>query len=227
MPRKPDPQSAARKPARVQGAPKAPKTEVQQRIVIPAINVEILAVKIIGDEPLICHKWSVKAKTMMLAKQMKQAQPKREAKDPKQDFQDSLYAFPGGGFGFPSTAFKASMVNACRFVAGIPMTVARGAFHVVPDDQDKEGNPLVKIQGHPTPREDMVRLETGVADIRYRGEFKVWSCKLRVRYNANVISPEQLVNLLNTAGFAVGVGEWRPSAPQSKSGSFGTFHIEE
>lgn len=33
---------------------------------------------------------------------------------------------------------------------------------------------------------------------------------------------EQIVNLFNVAGFACGVGEWRPS----KDGSFGTFHVE-
>lgn len=215
-----------RKSVSASATPEKPGKQVEAKITIPAIAVEVLTVKIVGDAPLISHKWSEKAKRMMLDKQMKKPTPKREAKVPEQDFEDSLYRFPGGGFGFPATAFKAAMVNACRFVAGIPMTVARGAFHVHYDGHDAQGNPLVKIQGHPTPREDMVRLETGVADIRYRGEFKDWACKLRIRYNANVISPEQLVNLLNTAGFAVGVGEWRPSAPQSKSGSFGTFHVE-
>ena len=31
-----------------------------------------------------------------------------------------------------------------------------------------------------------------------------------VRYNQGVLSESQILNLLNTAGFAVGVGEWRP-----------------
>jgi hypothetical protein len=54
----------------------------------------------------------------------------------------------------------------------------------------------------------MVRVGMGTADIRYRGEFKTWSATVTVRYNARVLSADQVVNLFNTAGFAVGVGEW-------------------
>lgn len=62
----------------------------------------------------------------------------------------------------------------------------------------------------------------GTADIRYRGEFPEWSTEITLRYNANVLSPEQVANLFNVAGFAVGVGEWRPQ----RDGSFGMFHVE-
>jgi hypothetical protein len=44
---------------------------------------------------------------------------------------------------------------------------------------------------------------------------------VRVRFNANVLSAAQIVNLFNTAGFGVGIGEWRPE----KDGQFGMFHV--
>ena len=68
----------------------------------------------------------------------------------------------------------------------------------------------------------MVRIGMGVADLRYRGEFKQWSTTLNIRYNANVMSMEQIVNLFNIGGFSCGVGEWRPE----KGGSNGMFHVE-
>jgi len=71
-------------------------------------------------------------------------------------------------------------------------------------------------------REDMVRIAMGTADIRYRGEFKQWKVRLLVRYNASVLSPAQIYNLFNLAGFGVGVGEGRPE----KNGSWGMFHVE-
>lgn len=80
---------------------------------------------------------------------------------------------------------------------------------------------FVTIEGTPTMREDMVRIAMGTADIRYRGEFKEWRTTFVIRYNANVLSLEQIVNLFNTGGFGIGVGEWRPQ----KDGSFGMFHI--
>jgi hypothetical protein len=68
----------------------------------------------------------------------------------------------------------------------------------------------------------MVRVGMGTADIRFRGEFREWRTRLTVRYNARVLSDEQIVNLFNTAGFAVGIGEWR----SEKDGSYGLFHVE-
>lgn len=181
---------------------------------VPKIDVRQIQLRVVGDSPLICHKWSEKAKKQMLDKQMKKAKTAKDAKDPQKDYEDSLYAHPDGGYGFPCVAFKAAAVGACRFSDGIKMTEARGAFHVVGE--------LAKIDGDPRMREDMVRVGMGKADIRFRGEFPSWGTTLTVAYNASVLSPEQIVNLFNLAGFGVGVGEWRPE----KDGSYGRFHIE-
>jgi hypothetical protein len=195
--------------------PKQSQPQQTQDVIIelPRLKLQTMQITLVGDSPLICHAWSKKAKAAMLAKQMKKAAQAKAAKDPEQDFKDSLYAHPDGGWGFPAVAFKASAVDACTHIANITKVEARGAFHI-----DGE---LVKIEGKPTPREDMVRIGMGVADIRYRGEFKKWRCTFSLRYNANVISVEQILNLFNTAGFAVGVGEWRPS----RDGSNGMFHV--
>lgn len=182
-------------------------------IQIPKIDVRQMTITLIGDSPLICHRWSEKAKKQMLDKQMKKAKTAKEAKDPDADFKASLYGLPDGGYGFPCVAFKSAAVGACRFSDGIKMTEARGAFHVVGE--------LAKIDGTPNMREDMVRVGMGTADIRHRGEFKTWRVSLLISYNASVFSPEQIVNLLNLAGFGVGVGEWRPE----KDGSYGRFHV--
>lgn len=182
-------------------------------ISIPKIDVKQMLVTLIGDSPLICHRWSEKAKKEMLDKQMKKAKTARAAKDPEANYRDSLYEHPEGGYGFPCVAFKAAAVGACRFAEGMKMTEARGAFHIVGE--------LAKIDGTPSMREDMVRVGMGAADIRHRGEFKTWRVELLVSYNASSVSPEQIINLLNLAGFGVGVGEWRPE----KDGSYGRFHV--
>jgi hypothetical protein len=189
------------------------KEQEAQRVEIPIINRQSVDISIVGDSPLICHKWSDKAKKMILDKQMKKAKGNREAKDPEQDYLESLYVHPDGGYGFPCVAFKASAVGACRFVDGMTMTQARGALHV--------NGELASLDGEPQMREDMVRIGNGVADIRYRGEFPTWRTKISVSYNADVLSLEQIFNLFNIAGFGVGVGEWRPE----KDGSYGRFHV--
>lgn len=182
---------------------------------LPKLQIGTIKIRIVGDSPLICHRWSEKAKKQILDKQMGVATAGREHKNPEQDVHDSLYHLDGGGYGFPTIGFKNAAVTACTSLGkSITKVQARQAFHVVGE--------LVTIEGEPTPREDMVRVGQGTADIRFRGEFKQWACTLTVRYNTRVLSAEQICNLFNTAGFAVGVGEWRAE----KDGSYGLFHVE-
>lgn len=129
-------------------------------IEIPKIQISQMEIVLVGDSPLVSHRWSDKAKKMMLGKQMKEAKAAKEAKDPHQDYLDSLYVHPDGGYGFPTIAFKAAAIKACRFTDGVKMTEARGAFHIVGD--------LARVEGEPNMREDMVRIAMGTADIRSR-----------------------------------------------------------
>lgn len=194
-------------------APAPPDSGTTLGVLIPRIDVRQMEITVIGDSPLICNAWSAKAVQQMLDKQMKKAKAAKSAKDPQADFEASLYKLPDGGFGFPAIGFKAAAVSACRFSDGVKMTSARGAFHI-----DAE---FVKIEGTPTPRQDMVRVGMGVADIRFRGEFKQWRASFIVSYNSAALSPEQIVNLFNLAGFGVGIGEWRPE----RDGQSGRFHV--
>lgn len=193
------------------------------------LQIERTAMKLtlVSDGPLVCHAWSSKAKQMMLDKQMKKATATKAAKDPWLDFCESLYWLDGmplgptqedvdtAAFGFPVIAFKAAAIGACRWTE-LKMTEMRGAFHI-----DGE---FARIQSDPPcPRQDMVRVGMGTADIRYRGEFKKWSVTLSIVFNARAISAEQLINLFQLAGFGVGVGEWRPE----KDGSWGIFHVDK
>ena len=201
-------------------------------LIVPDLRIREMVVPVIGTSPLIVHAWSQKAKLEMLGKQMKVAKGAKEAKDPWQDFQDSLYRLPGGGYGFPSVAFKAAAVTACTSVADMTKVAARQAFHIVgeqiliPSAYEHNGRrmearyDLVRIiAGDPEMREDMVRVGMGTADIRYRGQFWPWAVRLKVAYNEGVLSEGQIMNLLNTAGFGVGVGEWRAE----KDGTYGRF----
>jgi hypothetical protein len=183
-------------------------------VTLPPLKIETVQVTLVGDTPLIVHRWSEKAKKQMLDKQMKKATAGKEAKDPERDFRESLYVLEDGSYGFPIIGFKAAAVTACTSIGSMTKVAARQAFHV-------DGEYAVIEGGEPVMREDMVRIAMGTADIRYRGEFKDWWTTITVKYNGNVMSAEQILNLMQTAGFAVGVGEWRPE----KDGQFGRFHV--
>lgn len=197
---------------------KAKGSSEVETITLPEPDFREVTFKVIGIAPLIVNRFSEKAKQMMLDKQTKKATKGREAKVPEDQFQQSIYYFKDGKrTGFPAVGFKAAMTRAGKLL-GLPMTDTRGKFHV---KETEEG--LVLIKGKPEMREDMVRLATGVADIRFRGCYQDWSADVTILYNASFISQEQLANLLNTAGFSCGIGEWRPE--KSNSGSFGLFKI--
>lgn len=186
-------------------------------------NQKSIEIFIIGMTPLITHAWSEKAKKMMRDKQMGKAVPKKSPKDPEEDFKSAMYLTTDGVCGYPASGLKAAIVTAARITGGVPMTKLKVAIFVEADDPFTG---LLKIYGkhEPIMREDMVRLETGVADMRYRPEFREWAMKLRVTFNANILTEEQVVNLIDSAGDG-GIGEWRASAPNSYSGDFGRFRI--
>lgn len=190
-----------------------------QEVDLPRPDIRTIEIRIKGLSSLIMHAWSDKAKKMMLDKQTKKATAGREAKDPQQDYEQSMYHTPGGGYGFPATAFKNAMVRAGTYTDN-KMTYLRGAFYVMGVRTPAQGD-LVPILGEPQPREDMVRVGMGTADIRYRAEFVDWTATLRVQYNARAISAEQVVNLVSVAGFSVGVGDWRPE----KDGDHGRWEV--
>lgn len=186
-------------------------------IQLPPLRTSDIVITLVGTSSLISHKFADKQRRIMLEKQMGKATSGREAKNPQADFESSIYRLPDGSCGFPATAFKSAAVSACTSLGkSISKVAARQSHHVLGD--------MVKIEGmQPVMREDTVRVGNKQADLRYRAEFKPgWRVRLKIRYNEAVLSAEQIVNLYNIAGFAVGVGEWRPE----KSGQFGMFEVE-
>jgi len=192
---------------------------ITMKFEIPKPNIKSMMVKIKGTNPLIFNKWSEKAKEMMLDKQQKKVAKPREAKDPDKLIEDSFYKDSTGKVAFPALSIKQALVGAARSIEGLPMTLLRGAVFVC---GDKDG--LIPVQyKEKTGRSDMVRVGMGVADIRFRGQVNDWSMKFLVKFNGDVISPEQVLNLLNTAGFSCGLGEWRPE----RNGDYGTFEVSQ
>jgi hypothetical protein len=192
----------------------ATKTAEQKTgVSIPAMAIQKLQLTLIGDSELIVHKWSEKAKKEMLDKHMMLPKPPKTARDPHAEYLESLYVISEGVYGFPTIGVKASAVSACSFLPEMTKVEARGTFHI-----DEE---FVTIEGEHRMREDMVRVGMGAADLRYRAGFPEWRTTFAVKFNSAVLSAEQIVNLFNTAGFAVGIGEWRPQ----KNGQFGRYHV--
>lgn len=193
---------------------KAAPKNVVDTVKIPALDIRTMSITLESDSPLLMHRFGEKAKTAMLEKQMKIAQGPRDTRNPEAEYKASMYLTSDGHLYFPATAFKKAAVDACSQVSGIHKTLARSAFHVVGDQ--------ILVNGKPRMRSDMVRVANGSPMERFRAEIPQWKVVLTIRYNQNVLARAQILNLFNTAGFGVGVGEWRPQ----KNGTFGMFHVK-
>lgn len=198
-------------------------------IALPEIKIRTMRFTIEGDSPMVTHNWDIKALEMIAAKQRGAGKAGKEARVPEAEFMAGLYVLPEckpvlhdedapdfwaeGRFGFKSVGMKCALVRAATD-AQMKMSDARRAFHVDGD--------LVEIHGGPPVMDtSMVRIGMGTSDIRYRPRWDKWHCNVQLRFNAGVISAEQIANLVRIAGFGVGLCEWRPE----KGGPWGMFSL--
>ena len=189
-------------------------------ILLTKLQREIAEIEIVGTAPLIVHRWSEKAKLMMLQAQQGKKVPK-DPKDPKLDFESSMYRFADGSHGFPVTAFKSATVKGARAFKNVRMTELRQMLTFLVDGYCTDGMQLTRLSTtDPVMREDMVRVGMGTADLRYRAMYEEWSAILRIEYLPTSIDLESIVALVDAGGMN-GIGEWRPE----KSGSFGTYEV--
>jgi hypothetical protein len=179
-----------------------------------------IIISIEGQTPLIPHKWSEKAKRLMLDKQQGKALANKAPKSPEQEAHDATYWLHDGRPGMPARAFKAAIADAARHFDGIAIVTVKQAVFVVGEGHDQ----LVPIDGDISMREDMPRNANGVTDMRYRHQIFPWAADLEIEYVESALTPNALVALVDAAGLG-GVGDWRPSAPKSKSGTFGRWQV--
>jgi hypothetical protein len=187
------------------------------------IEERTAAIPIVGVTPVIPHRWSEKSLRLMREAQSgSKARAKHAPKVPEEEAEAATYRLPDGRPGIPATAFKAAIVGACRLFDGISLVQAKQAFFVNGEGSEQ----LVAIDGTPTLREDTPRNATGVADLRYRYAYWPWRALLLVTFLPTVVDEASVVALVAAAGTG-GVGDWRPSAPKSLTGTFGRFTVAD
>lgn len=188
-------------------------------VTVPEIDKQVLIITLIGDSRLVVNRNDVKLLEDNRKPKPTNKPPKLQPVDPKKEMERKLYRL-NGGYGFKAIGFKQCAVTAAND-ANMMKTMTRRAFHVVGEPND-EGVDLVKIIGKPKCRKDVVvNPNTHGASVAYRPEFWPWRVEVKIIYNAGIITPAQIINLYELAGFGVGVGEWRPE----KDGDWGMFHV--
>lgn len=206
-------------------------TKASTTITISPPNFRVHEFLIRGTAPLVMNAFSAKAREEMKQKQLQGSTAakgkKREPKDFEALYEAAKHVSQDGWYGFPAPAIRNAMISACR-VVGFAMTRAKLSVFVRADGYDvNDGTPLVKItKGEPHYHEAMVRLETGVADIRARPMWDAgWEAIVRVIYDADQFTLKDVANLMMRCGLQVGIGEGRPDSKKSTGMGWGTFEI--
>ncbi len=187
---------------------------------VQPISTKTFEFHIRGTSPLIQHAWSEKGLTMLrmtAAERRKQPKVKR---DPESEAMSAMYITDDGEPGIPILAFKASLIGAAHKDLGIEKTVVRKSLFV----PCRDANKVVAFTSasDPAVREDIVRIGANQTDLRYRPEFNEWSATIRVQLDTSALTEQDVINLINRAGFGVGLCEWRPE----KGGEFGRFEVD-
>lgn len=214
----------------------------QEFIKVDAPKRAVLEVTVVGEEPLIVHRFGEKARKQ-LRESDAQSGPKtrkkvHEARDPEAEYVEAFYFIdkknPDARFGttrpnadipakdripgIPAAGLKAAMVTAGAD-GGFFKTAMKRAFWVKGDHGE-----LSAIRGSkPWMREDVCRL-SGVGrapQLRYRPQIDEWEATFIVSYDETMIDEESILNLVARAGYSVGLFEWRPE----KGGTFGVFRL--
>jgi len=197
------------------------KKEEQVKVNIERPVRKTIKLTIIGETELHVHRLGKKAKEELDNTAEGKKARKRKPRNYQEEFMDSIHFTDGKGheveppkkitrqthFGFPASGLKKAMVSAARHFNNITMTEMKQVFHVE--------NYMIEINGKPEMEGYWRRIGgrgpgTGTPDWGIRAVFKEWSADVYIKYIEGLITPESIANLLDMAGFCVGLGEDRP-----------------
>jgi hypothetical protein len=188
-------------------------------IVIPEIANQELVVDIIGRTPLLIKRFDEKTQQGIEEAQQGVAKRKKEPRQPAEECERARIKDDKGRDCIRAIWLKKGMAAMGGYF-GIPRGNVEQGVYVVGD--------LLPIQfDGKKPIMNTARVRVGMGgmaktSVAYRPEFRNWSCKgVRIGFDASVLTPHQVVSLLNHAGGKNGIGEWRPQ----KGGDFGRFDV--
>lgn len=200
-----------------------------EKVVINPPNIQRAVLHLRGISPYCQHAFSQKAQQQMEDTQragtQARSRKKREARDFEAGYLAAQHRAQEGWIGIPATGFRNAAIDTCRLV-GFVMTRAKLSVFIEADGYDaNDRTPLVKVIGDPFVHKGWGRNANGTADLRWRPMWETWEVMLRVRWDADQFSAADIFNLFSRAGLQVGVGEGRPSSPNSNGLDWGLWEL--
>lgn len=209
---------------------KSTKTNGAELTILPP-NLRVGVFHVRGTTPYVQNKFSAKAlgiiKKTQKAGSTAKKNKRREPKNFTECYELAQHMTEEGKNGIPCAGIRTALISACR-LAGFAMTRAKLSVFVEADSLDTtEGTGMVHFtKGAPGYAEHWVRNESGVVDLRARPMWQPgWEARIRIRYDADQFTLEDVANLLMRVGMQVGIGEGRPDSKKSAGMGWGLFEL--
>lgn len=191
----------------------------EEKINIRPLKIGSIKLKVVGKTPYMPEPMDMAVLDRYDQKKSKKSYQKDDISE-EDKAKEKYYYTSDGKKGIPARAFYNSMIRASSYL----FDKKDGGMRNV-----KEG---INILGDilPLKYKKEVQLthwgrmsgQTKAPRKIIRNSFEGWSCELVVEYNQEQLSPEQIINILNWAGFHIGVGAFR----KEKTGNYGGFYVE-
>ena len=186
---------------------------------LESLNLDTIKVPIKGKTPLLMDKMSEETKQEILAKQTGITRSnKKKVRDTKEESLAAIHMTSNGKIGFPSAGFKKGMMDCTSFVGDkfFSKKLVQGIMIV----NAEEGLIPLKFK-----KQDILE-HTVKGQTKFTPQFHDWSCELIIHYDQNNLGNEDIIRLLNYAGFYTGIGAWRPRGRDGGSGEFGMYEVQ-
>ncbi len=191
----------------------------KESINLKKLELGTLRVKIIGDSPYLPEPMDMAVLERYNSMKSKKGYTKDDISE-EEKVKAKFYYTDDRKEGIPSRAFYNSMIRASSYL----FEIKQGGMRNIKEGVTVMGDilPLTfkkkKVITHWGRTSGM----KGSPRKIMRNAFYDWSIILEVQYNKQNLSSEQIINVLNWAGFHIGVGGFR----KEKTGNFGAFHIK-
>lgn len=207
----------------------------QKHVHIEPLNVGVLSFHLVGTSPLVTHNFDDKSRKEMLEGQTKKG--KKTQRKPRSPVDEYLQAYYWVGksappaptevndgvpsyseamvkahlkkstFGIPITAFKNAMISACRNTELVMTHLKQQIFVVGTVDPEWA---IIKGVSHMDNRICRLKDSNKTPIERFRPMWINWETDIKIEWDKNKLSADQLATLLSIAGYYVGVCEGRP-----------------
>jgi len=190
-----------------------------EQINIKAIQIGVLKLKIIGTSPFLPEPMDMAVLEKYNKIKSKQNYTKDDLSE-EEKVKAKFYYTEDGKEGILARAFYNSMIRASSYL----FDIKQGGMRNIKEGITVKGDVLPiqykskKVLTHWGRTSGM----KGSPRKIMRNAYYDWTVDLTIEYNKSNLSAEQIINVLNWAGFHIGVGGFR----KEKTGNFGAFHVK-